>query len=161
MYRLGVALGQVIRSVHQAMEVNAVLDSEHMPRLMSKDLAASFQYEWLGCFVVRLIGTAIETGMVSHQTINTDSISKRRLAENEIPIVGRIEVFHCHGKKTIGVLFDPSFQPGEDIGRQQLASPATTISGGCSDFFSLDGRKRFHRKVEKTTCKACQLVQLG
>ena len=160
MYWLGIALRQVIRSVHQAVEVNAVLETEHMSGFMSKDLAASFQYKLLRCFVVRLIGTSIETGVVSLQTVNTDSISKRRLAENKIPIVGRIEVFHGHRKKAICVFFDSWFQPSEDIGRQQLASSATTISDRCSDFFYLDGGKSLHRKVEETTCKACQLVQL-
>ena len=66
-----VALLQVIRPVHQAFEVDAVQNTEHVARFVSQHLAAPPKYQ----AVPIAAGDSIEVRVVACKTIDADAVA--------------------------------------------------------------------------------------
>ena len=67
-----VALLQMIGSVHQAVEVDTVLNTEHVTRFVSQHLAAPPQYQIVPIAAV----DPIELWVVSDKTVDADAVAQ-------------------------------------------------------------------------------------
>jgi len=61
----------MIGSVHQAVKVNAMLDTKHVTRFMSQHLAAPPQYQVVPLAAVH----SIELWVVSGKTVHADAVA--------------------------------------------------------------------------------------
>src|SRR5438105_11912798 len=89
MQRACVALGQMIRSIHQTAEEDAMLDAEHVRRLVRQHLAAPAQDA-----MSIAVGKRRE---VAREAVDADALTQRGLPEDEIPRRLRIQIDHRDG----------------------------------------------------------------
>jgi hypothetical protein len=75
-----VALGQMIRAVHQTAEVDAVRDAKHVPGLVSQDTATPPQDQRRG---VLLPGVSVERRIVTDQTVDPHPVRPERYATDK------------------------------------------------------------------------------
>src|SRR5438105_6237022 len=102
-HRASIALGQVIRAVHEAMKIDAVLDAEHVRHLVRQYLAAPLQQERSGSARLRVI----EARVVARKAVDADALMKRSLSEHEIPRRIWVQVFHRDTQDRVRVLRHP------------------------------------------------------
>ena len=78
MRRARIAFGQVIRAVHEAMEIDAMLNAEHVRHLVRQHLAASSQQQLPGI----LRPFVAETRIVAGKAVDAHAPAQRSLAAN-------------------------------------------------------------------------------
>src|SRR5438132_4705105 len=115
-HRASIALGQVVRAVHEAMKIDAVLDAEHVRHLVRQYLAAPLEQERSG----RARPRVVEARVVARKAVDADPLMKRSLAEHEIPRRIRVQVVHRDTKDRVRVVRHPRPQKRQDVGREQL-----------------------------------------
>jgi hypothetical protein len=93
--RPGVRLGEVVRPVHQAVKPDAVLDPEHMTRLVRQDFQTAPEHRHAR---VRAGSLAIEARIVTGKAVNAHTVPSRRLAEDEVSTRVRIAIRHRYAQ---------------------------------------------------------------
>jgi len=84
MQRTTIAFSQVIRAVHEAIEINAMGEPEHVTGLMREHFAAPAKQKSRGCGIARRASRSrgIKRGIVPRKTVNADTPAQRSLAAN-------------------------------------------------------------------------------
>src|SRR5437870_3105902 len=90
MQRTAIALVEVIGSIHQTVKEYAVLDSEHVTRLVRENFAAPSEHE--STPIRRL--SSMKLRIVARKAEDADTLAKRCLTEDEIPRWAGIEITH-------------------------------------------------------------------
>src|SRR6266542_2517717 len=145
-HRASIALGQVIRAIHEAMKIDAMHDAEHMRHLVRQHLAAPLQQQLFE--VPRLL--IIETRIVARKAVDAHAVAKRGLAEHEVPRRIRVEIFHRDTQDRVSILRHPLAQKRQDVRREQLPVMRVWIEAGrYGARCDVERRKQFHFEREE------------
>src|SRR6266542_5364808 len=145
-HRASIALGQVIRAIHEAMKIDAMHDAEHMRHLVRQHLAAPLQQQLFE--VPRLL--IIETRIVARKAVDAHAVAKRGLAEHEVPRRIRVEIFHRDTQDRVSILRHPLAQKRQDVRREQLPVMRVWMEAGrYGARCDVERRKQFHFEREE------------
>jgi hypothetical protein len=142
-----IALLQVVGSIQDAPEEDAMGEGEHVGCLVNQDLAASSQQN-PPILLSPLL--PVKGRVVSGKAEDPDVVAERRLTENEIPRRFGIEILHGDGQKAEGIGWKLPLEEGQNIGGQDLPSPCMRVmAGGEFGWMSLQRREYLcvHGKV--------------
>lgn len=118
--------------------MNAVVESEHVSRLVRKDLQAAPQEPGSPGLAVAL------------KAVDTDAVPQGSLAEDKVPAVGRVEINHRDGNSRVGIFRHVLLEPGEHLRREQLLIPSDRIlSRGDTESLYRHRILNRHVRVEK------------
>lgn len=132
----GIALIEVIGSIHDASEEHTVGQREHMGRLVDQHPAASPEEKHRVTLPARL---AVEHRVVSGETEDPNAIAKGCLAEDKIPRRVRVQILHGDGEDAEGISRKPFLDQFQDIASEYLPVARYGISS-TSDLGSSDGQ---------------------
>lgn len=126
--RPGVALLQVIGSIKDALEENAMLQGKHVVRFVDQHLAASPQQDLL---IILPTLITVKGGIITGKAKDPDTFPKRGLTEDEIPRRMRIEVLHgdCQNAKRISRKL--LFEECQNITGQDLPISGNRVYASC------------------------------
>jgi len=144
--RTGVGFLQVVGAVHQAIEVDAVVQAEHVAGFMGEHLAAALQDN-----LAIIVGSFLsEKGrIVASEAVDTDTLGEGGLAKDVIPGFGRIEILHGHAEETEGIGREQGFEVIENRDRVELTFLGVVVGTGFEKFFvEGGGREDFYAEFE-------------
>lgn len=156
--RAEVGFVEVVGAVHQAIEVDAVVQAEHVAGFVSKDFTAALQDDLAIIFVSF---TAKKGRVVASEAVDADPFGERGLAKNVVPRFGRVEVFHGDAEKAVGVDGKKRFQVVENRKGVKLAFLGAFVDSGTEQFFVECGRrKNFYVELEKGLGVEAQVIEM-
>lgn len=145
--RLDVGFVEIIGTIHQTIEIDAVIEAEHVAGFVGQDLTAALEND-LAVVVVSF--SAEKRGIVTNETIDADSLAERSLAKNIIPFWVWIKVFHGDAEETVGIRRQQRLQVVQDRERVQLTFVGVFVGSGSEEFFvESGGRQDFDGELEE------------
>ena len=112
-----IALIEMIGSVHDTSEEDAVFQEKHMGSFMGQDFTASPQEK---LFVSSSPFFPIEDRIIARKAEDPNAMSKGNLAEHKIPERIGVEVFHGNPEQAIGVIRESLFEQSQAVAGQDL-----------------------------------------
>jgi hypothetical protein len=154
-----VTLFDMVRPVHDAMEIDAVGKREHVGELVYQDLAASLENERRR---IATPGLFVELRIVTGEAENSYPFSGGCFTEDKIPVLLRIEVFNGNAHDAECVIRFQVRQQLHDVRASHLWPAGESIEPAPDAFHACsDGAQHIHLKGKVCFRAILQRFQIG